>query len=80
MSASPLPETAALAARLGVPAEHLRALDGCAAEDVALLDDAVELALRAEDRAVSDGLAAAVRFVPRPLRGRARALLGVGRG
>ncbi|MFW6775097.1 hypothetical protein ACOACO_12475 [Nocardioides sp. CPCC 205120] len=64
-----------LAARLGLPAERLALLEGHAEADVAVLADAVGLAVLAEDRAVEDGLAAALRMVPPPLRGRARALL-----
>lgn len=70
-----------LAARLDLPVERLAVLEGCTEADLEVLDDAVGLAVRAEDQAVEDGLNAAVRFVPRPLRGRARVLIfGSSRG
>lgn len=69
------PVLAAMAGRLDLPVERLALLERYSDDDLAVLDDAVGLAARAEDRAVQDGLDAAVRFVPRPLRGRARALL-----
>lgn len=70
-----------MARRLDLPVERLALLAAYDDEDLTVLDDAVALAIRAEDHAVEQGLSEALRFVPRPLRGRARALLfGDGRG
>jgi hypothetical protein len=64
-----------LAGRLRVPRERLSDLASCPPEDLAVLDDLVAATFAAEDAAVADGLDGTVRAVPRPLRGRARALI-----
>lgn len=75
------PVLTAMARRLDLPVERLALLEAYDDADLTVLDDAISLAIRAEDRAVADGLEQAVRVVPRPLRGRARALMfGGGRG
>ena len=75
------PVLTAMARLLDLPVERLALLEDHDDADLTVLDDAISLAIRAEDRAVADGLEEAVRFVPRPLRGRARALMfGTDRG
>ncbi|MDQ1103968.1 hypothetical protein [Nocardioides zeae] len=75
------PVLTSMARRLDLPVERLALLEAYDEADLTVLDDAISLAIRAEDRAVADGLEEAVRFVPRPLRGRARALVfGTDRG
>ncbi|HEY1134294.1 MAG TPA: hypothetical protein VGE77_06925 [Nocardioides sp.] len=69
------PVLTAMARRLDLPVERLALLEAYDDADLTVLDDAVSLAIRAEDRAVTEGLEEAVRFVPRPLRSRARAML-----
>lgn len=71
----PQPLVTSIAERLELPSERLALLEGYSEDDLSVLDDAIALAIRAEDKAVEDGLTEALRFVPRPLRGRARALL-----
>jgi hypothetical protein len=65
----------ALNERLGVSADTTLPLAQLAEADLARLDLAVAGAMAAEDEAVETGLQEAVRFVPRPLRGRATRLL-----
>lgn len=71
-----------VAATLGVPEERLAPLTSYDDKELCHLDDLIVGALRAEDRAFEDGLEEALRFVPRLLRGPAKALLfpGGGRG
>ncbi|RYP87024.1 hypothetical protein EKO23_07035 [Nocardioides guangzhouensis] len=64
-----------LAGRLGVPRSRLSGLDACSPADLGTLDDLVATTFAAEDTAVADGLDGTVRALPRPLRGRARALI-----
>lgn len=64
-----------IAERLGIPYADLSALDTCTDEELARLDATLAKTIAAEDRAVDDGFAEALRFVPRPLRGRAKVLL-----
>jgi hypothetical protein len=72
MSDDPL---AALADRLGVSRDRLDGLSGCMPADLAELDTLVAAAFAIEDEAVESGLQRTVSAVPRPLRGKARALL-----
>ncbi|WP_157571667.1 hypothetical protein [Nocardioides alkalitolerans] len=69
------PSLETLASRLDLPVASLAVLEACTDDELAVLDEAVALAVMAEDQAVEHGLDAAVRFVPRPLRGRARKLV-----
>ena len=66
---------ATLAERLGVSADAVAGLQGCSAEELAHLDSLVETAFEREREAVDSGLKATLQAVPRPLRGRAKALL-----
>lgn len=69
------PRVLAIAERLDLPADRVAFLDSYDDADLAVLDDALRVAIRAEDEVVDKGLAEALRFVPRPLRGRARTML-----
>ncbi len=69
-----------LAVRLGIDESDLAAFAKLTKDQVAALDGAVETAMHAQDEAVEDGFAAALGYIPRPLRGRAAALMGVSRG
>ncbi|NYG57817.1 hypothetical protein BJ980_000740 [Nocardioides daedukensis] len=64
-----------LASRLDVPATTLAGLDDVGAEEVARLVTLVDDTFAREDSAVEVGLKATVNAIPRPLRGRAKALL-----
>jgi hypothetical protein len=64
-----------LAEVLGTGTAELQGLADCPDEDLARLTTWVTELLAAEDAAVEHGLHAALRAVPLPLRGRARALL-----
>lgn len=70
----------ALAGRLGVRESELKALKGLTEDQVAELDGVVAAALEMRAEQIDTGLAEALRAIPRPLRGRAAALMGVGRG
>lgn len=72
----PSPHLAALAAHLDVPVSHLAFLDAFPDADLEHLDRAVADVREQDDAAVASGLAGAVELVPRPLRGRAKTLLG----
>lgn len=68
-------DVSALAERLGISAERLAGLSVCSQGDVTHLDSLVAAAFTAEQEAVESGLRATLGAVPRPLRGRAKALL-----
>ena len=68
----PDPALEALRTRLGADLDMLTAYD---AAQLAVLDRAVAAAMATDDAAVEAGFEGSVRIVPRPLRGRARALL-----
>lgn len=75
MTASPGSGISALATRLGVPDKHLAGLDTCGAQGLDRIERLVAQAFDREDEAVETGLQETLQAVPRPLRGRARALL-----
>lgn len=64
-----------IATTLRIPAARLAALDHHAEADVAVLADAVDAAVQAQTAELDAALEKALRFIPRPLRGRARSLL-----
>ncbi|MEX0427050.1 hypothetical protein AB3X52_05405 [Nocardioides sp. DS6] len=68
-------EIGRLAATIGVPETRLAQLTACDGEELRRLDELIDGALRAEDEAFDAGLEAALRFVPRLVRGPAKALL-----
>lgn len=65
----------ALAETLGVTPEELSFMDRLDDHAAAHLDELVTLAVVREDEAVADSLERTLRFLPRPIRGRARSLL-----
>ena len=65
----------ALADRLGVSRTRLDGLAGCAETDLTELDGLVAAAFDVENEEVEAGLRRTVSAVPRPLRGKATALL-----
>lgn len=64
-----------LAATLAVDEERLAPLQAYDEARLLRLDELIQEALSAEDQAFADGLEAALRLVPRPLRGTARKML-----
>lgn len=64
-----------LAALLEVPAGEVAFLDRLDREDLTRLHEVVAATLEREGRAIDEALEATVRFLPRPLRGRAKKLL-----
>lgn len=66
---------AGLAADLGLDPDSLTGFSALPAEQFDRLDTLVRSAVAAEDALVQRSLEAALNAVPRPLRGRARALL-----
>lgn len=64
-----------IAEHLGVTPDAMVGLDACSEAEVAHLDSLVVAALEAEAESVDSGLRATLDAVPRPLRGRAKALL-----
>jgi hypothetical protein len=65
----------ALAALLEVPATEVAFLGRLGDDDLARLHATVAGTLRREAEAIDEALEATVRFLPRPLRGRAKKLL-----
>lgn len=68
-------DVSALAARLDTSVKELAGFSACSPDEVAHLDSLVAAAFEAEAEAVETGLRATLTAVPRPLRGRAKALL-----
>ncbi|WP_067435890.1 hypothetical protein [Nocardioides jensenii] len=68
-------DVSALAERLGTSVDELAAFSACSPDEVAHLDMLVAAVFAAEAEAVESGLRATLTAVPRPLRGRAKALL-----
>ena len=64
-----------IADRLGAPIADMSVLDHCSEDELSRIDAAVVKLLASEDRAVDEGLTEALRFVPRPVRNRAKVLL-----
>lgn len=67
-----------LAATLAVDKDRLGPLQGYDDARLLRLEELIRQALSAEDQAFADGLEAALRLVPRPLRGTARKMLSHG--
>ena len=70
----------ALAHRLKVDECALEPLDCLSKQQLTELDEAVTNAMESQNDAIDSGLADALRFIPRPLRGRVAALMGAARG
>lgn len=70
-----MPDSALDALRRRLGDADLGALASYDDAQLAALDRAVAAAMAADDDAVESGVEGAVRLVPRPLRGRARAML-----
>jgi hypothetical protein len=66
---------ASFARDLEVGVDELEALRGLSEPDLQRFADSVNRSFADQDVAVQEGLDAAVRFIPRPLRGRAAKLL-----
>lgn len=64
-----------LADRLDLTSADLSPLRACGTPDLQALDEAVARTLEREDEAVESGLRATLGAIPRPLRGKAKALL-----
>ncbi len=64
-----------LAELLGVSETGLAMLDGVAPTDLDRLRDAIKTAMAKQDKAIADGVEKSLHAIPRPLRGRARAMI-----
>ncbi|MDE0803296.1 MAG: hypothetical protein OSA99_08225 [Acidimicrobiales bacterium] len=69
-----------IAARIGVEEDDVAFLDAADPADRQALVEAIDAAGLARDRELLDAVDNALKFVPRPLRGRVLKLIGGGRG
>lgn len=64
-----------LADLLGVPEKRLAMLSGVAQENLHHLRESITTAVQEQESAIQRGVEKSLQVIPRPLRGRARALL-----
>ena len=64
-----------LADLLGVPEKRLAMLSGVAQDNLNHLRDSITTAVHEQESAIQRGVEKSLQVIPRPLRGRARALL-----
>lgn len=69
------PATRQLADTLGVPEERLSSVRSLRDADLGRLDELVRSAVLRDAAAIDRGMERTLRFLPRPLRGRARKML-----
>ena len=69
-----------VAALVGVDEDAISFLEGASPADLESLGDAIAAAGRARDAELREAVDNALKFIPRPLRGRVVKMLGGGRG